>query len=160
VLWQNRGVGSGAADQQDAIVRRDVAEAPLMTDDRVRDELLLMERRIMDAIRARETSALRGMLAEGFVYRNPAAADVRADGFLDGVSSLPVAILSLIGERVEAAVFGDTGIVTGVQVAVTREGDDGPPQTSRSAFTDVFVRAAGTWRLALAHAVDLPHADG
>ena len=126
-----------------------------MTDDLVRDELLLMERRIMDAIRAKDTSALRSVLAEGFVYRNPAADDVRAEGFLVGVSSLPAAILSLTGQRVRADVFGDTAVVTGVQVAVTREGED-PPRTSRSAFTDVFVRAGGAWRLALAHAVDLP----
>ena len=131
-----------------------------MTVDLLRDELLLMERRIMDAIRAKETSALRGMLAEGFVYRNPAVENVSSEGFLEGVSSLLVSILSLTGERVEAAVFGETGIVTGIQVAVTRDGDDNPPQTSRSAFTDVFVRADGTWRLALAHAVDLPSVGG
>jgi ketosteroid isomerase-like protein len=126
-----------------------------MNTDRVEDELLALERRIMDAIRAKDIAGLRSLLAESFVYRNPASADAHLEDFLESVASLPVTVLSLSGEAVQAAVFGETAVLTGVQIAVTRQGEDAPA-TSRGAFTDVFIRQAGQWRLALAYAVDLP----
>jgi hypothetical protein len=109
----------------------------------------------MDCIRAKDVAALRGVLAEGFVYRTPQGEDVGAEGFLDGVAGLPVSVVSLHGERVQALVFGETAVLTGIQVAVTQDGE-APEAGSRGAFVDVFVRRAGEWKLALAYGVDLP----
>jgi hypothetical protein len=116
-----------------------------------------LEGHIMSAIRTRNAAALENVLAEDFLYRSPAAPDVGRDIFIQAVLSLPYEILSLVGEGVRAAVFGDTAVVTGVQAATTRRGTGGE-EVSRVAFTDVFVRRNERWQLVLAYGVDLPRA--
>ena len=116
--------------------------------------ILCLERLVMDAIRDKDAKALGHMLTDDFVYRTQDAEVGRAD-FLKGVAGLPGRILSVEGENLRVNVYGDTAVLTGVQRARVRT-EDGAEQTGANAFTDIFVRRRGRWRLALAHGVELP----
>ncbi len=108
----------------------------------------------MDAIREKDVGALEGLLVEDFVYRTPDGEQGRAE-FLKGVASVPGRILSVEGAGQRVKVYGETAVLTGVQRARVRT-DDGAEHESAVAFTDVFVKRRGRWRLALAHGVELP----
>jgi hypothetical protein len=124
-------------------------------DRRMMDELLRVDSAIMQAIGARSREALEPLLTDSFVLRVPGAPDVNKQAFLDAITDIPGEIQSIRGEHVKAAVVDTTGIVTGVQVAVVKLTADGSVVTNRGAFTDVFERSGGTWRLVLAFSVEL-----
>lgn len=121
---------------------------------RVVESVLRLERETMDAVRAKDAGALERILAADFVYRTPGAELTRAE-FLQNVSQLPGHILSVEGEGLRVSVYGDTAVLTGVQRARVRT-DDGAEHASTVAFTDVFVKERGRWRLSLAYGVELP----
>jgi hypothetical protein len=52
-------------------------------------------------------------------------------------------------------VFGETGVLCGVQRAAVRLAS-GEEVTGRTAFTDVFVKAGAGWQLRVATSADLP----
>ena len=108
----------------------------------------------MDAIREKDAGTLGRLLAEDFVYRSPSGEQGRAE-FLKGIASIPGRILSVEGAGQRVSVYGETAVLTGVQRARVRT-DDGSVHESAVAFTDVFVKRRGRWRLALAHGVELP----
>jgi ketosteroid isomerase-like protein len=118
------------------------------------EAVLRLERETMDAIRAKDAKALGRILADDFVYRTPDAELSRAD-FLKNVTSLPGSIHSVEGTNLRVSVYGETAVLTGVQRAVLRT-EDGAEHASTVAFTDIFVRRRGRWRLALAYGVELP----
>jgi ketosteroid isomerase-like protein len=118
------------------------------------EEILRLERETMDAIRNRDTKALERILFDDFVYRSPEGEVHRAD-FLKNITALPGRILSVEGKDLRVRLFGETAVLTGVQVTIVRT-DDGKELQSIVAFTDIFVRRERRWRLALAHGVELP----
>jgi ketosteroid isomerase-like protein len=118
------------------------------------ESILRLEREIMGHIRAKDTRALERLLTADFVYRTPGAELSRAD-FLKGIASVPGRITSVEGEGLRVSVYGETAVLTGVQRARVRA-DGGSEQEGLSAFTDVFVKRNGRWRLALAYGVELP----
>ena len=118
------------------------------------EAILRLEKEIMSHIRAKDTRSLERLLTAGFVYRTPGAELSRAD-FLKGIASIPGRITSVEGEGLRVSVYGETAILTGVQRARVRA-DDGSEQEGVSAFTDVFVKQDGRWRLDLAYGVELP----
>ena len=120
------------------------------------EELLSLESSVMQAIASKDRAALRPVLAETFVLRMPGATDVTKDQFLDSIAAVPGNIESSRGEGTRASVVDGVGIVTGVQIATVRLAETGAVVTSRGAFTDVFTRVDGRWRLALAFSVELP----
>jgi len=126
---------------------------------RAEEAVLRIERETMGAIGRKDAAALGRILDEEFVYRTPAGEELARAEFLQNVASLPVEILSVRGEGLKASVFGETVVVTGVQRARVRA--DGREQESVVAFTDVFVKRRGRWRLRLAYGVELPagHTD-
>ena len=118
------------------------------------DALLRLESEIMGHIRAKDTRALEPLLTADFVYRTPGGEVSRAD-FLKGIASVPGQITSVEGEGLRVRVYGEVAVLTGVQRARVRA-DGGSEQEGLSAFTDVFVKRNGRWRLALAYGVELP----
>jgi ketosteroid isomerase-like protein len=125
---------------------------------RTAESILRLERETMDAIRARDARALERLLTADFVYRTPGAELSRAE-FLQNVASLPGRILSVEGSELRANVYGDAAVLTGVQRSRLRT-DDGAEHASAVAFTDVFVKQGGRWRLSLAYGVELPEQEG
>jgi len=118
------------------------------------ETILRLERETMDAIRAKDAKALGRILSEDFVYRTQDAEVGRAD-FLKNIATLPGRILSVEGRNLRVSVYGETAVLTGVQHAVLRT-EDGVEHPSTTAFTDIFVKRRGRWRLALAYGVELP----
>ena len=118
------------------------------------DEVLRLEREMMNAIRERDAKALERILFDDFVYRSPEGEVGRAD-FLKNITAIPGHILSVEGKDLRVRLFGETAVLTGVQLTVVRT-DDGKELESIVAFTDIFVRRDRRWRLALAHGVELP----
>jgi ketosteroid isomerase-like protein len=112
-----------------------------------------LQREVMDAIRDRDAKALERILSEDFIYRSPEGEVNRAD-FIKNVIALPGRILSVEGKDMRVRLFGETAVMTGVQLSVLRT-DDRKELESVVAFTDIFVRRRGRWLLALAHGVEL-----
>lgn len=70
-------------------------------------------------------------------------------------------ILSVWGENLRVNLYNDVAVLTGVQHARVRM-EDGKEAVSSVAFTDIFRREQGGWRMALAFGVELrvaPSAD-
>jgi ketosteroid isomerase-like protein len=126
-------------------------------DEQVRREILEIERETMAAIERKDGKALGRVLAEQFVYRTPTGEELGREAFLRNIASIPFEILSVRGENLKVGVFGETVVLTGVQVATVRT-EDGKEEVGRGAFTDVFVRREGRWLMALAYDVELPAA--
>ncbi|HEX8146779.1 MAG TPA: nuclear transport factor 2 family protein [Pyrinomonadaceae bacterium] len=118
------------------------------------ESILRLEKEIMAHIRAKDARALERLLTADFVYRTPGAELGRAD-FLKGIAAVPGRITSVEGEGLRVSVYGETAVLTGVQRARVRADDDSEREGA-SAFTDVFVKQKGRWRLALAYGVELP----
>lgn len=118
-------------------------------------EILQIERDIMAAIKGKDTAALEPMLADEFVYRTHFGVEADKAAFLESITSFPVEIISLRGEELKVNVYGETAVLTGVQVAEARP-PEGEAEESAVAFTDVFVRREGRWLMVLAHGVELP----
>ena len=119
------------------------------------EEVLAIEREIMAAIRAKDVAILGPMLADDFCYRTHFGAETDKAGFLQSVTSSPFEILSLHGEELNVNIYGDTAVLTGVQIAEARP-PEGEKEESVVAFTDVFVRRDGRWLMVLAYGVELP----
>jgi hypothetical protein len=119
-------------------------------------ELLDIDRRIIQAIGAKDRHQLAPLLAESFTLKTPGAPDVTREAFLEAVAALPGEILSIGGLETAALVIGEAGIVSGVQVAEVRLEDTGTVVTSRGAYTDIFERHDGRWRLRFAFSIELP----
>jgi ketosteroid isomerase-like protein len=118
-------------------------------------EILEIERDIMSAIKGKDIAALEPMLADEFIYRTHFGAEADKAAFLESIVSFPVEIISLRGEELKVNVYGDTAVLTGVQVAEARP-PEGETEESAVAFTDVFVRRDGRWLMVLAYGVELP----
>jgi ketosteroid isomerase-like protein len=123
--------------------------------DRIHQTILLIEQELFTAIKAKDATALNRILGEDFVYRNPGNDEIGKADFLKTISSSPINIISLWGEEMKVNVFGEVAILTGLQLAKTKN-SEGKEELSAGMFTDVFARRSGRWELVLAHAVDLP----
>ena len=121
-------------------------------------EVLAIEREIMAAIRQKDAATLEPMLADDFCYRTHFGAETDKAGFLQSIVSSPFEILSLHGEELNVNVYGDTAVLTGVQIAEARP-PEGEKEESVVAFTDVFVKRDGRWLMVLAFGVELPSAE-
>ena len=117
--------------------------------------VLQVESDIMAAIKGKNAAALGPMLAEEFIYRTHFGAEADKAAFLESIAQFPFTILSLRSEELNVNVYGETAVVTGVQVAEARP-PEGETEESAVAFTDVFVRQDGRWVMVLAYGVELP----
>lgn len=124
----------------------------------VAEAILQLERDIMNAIKNKDAPSLAPMVADDFVYRTHFGAEADKTAFLNSIASMPLEIIAMRGEELNVNVYGDTAILTGVQVAEAKP-PEGEPEEGAVAFTDVFVRRDGRWSLVLAYAVELPSSD-
>ncbi len=103
-------------------------------------QLLSLEQHWLDAAMQRDDAALRAILADDFV-------DVTYQGQLRDKadhlkSSLAPAKTRQTLEELKVRLYGDTGIVTGLNTITALDGSF----TARIRFTDVFVKRAGRWQ--------------
>ena len=109
----------------------------------------------MTAIKQKDSATLEPLLTDDFIYRTHFGAESDKAAFLKSIASFPVEIVELRGEELSVNLFGDTAVLTGVQLAQARA-PEGAVEQSAVAFTDVFVRRSGRWLMALAYGVELP----
>ena len=93
-------------------------------------------------------------MADDFIYRTHFGAEADKAEFLKSIASFPVKIISIRGEELKVNVYGETAVLTGVQLAEARAPEG--KEESAVAFTDVFVRREGRWLMVLAYGVELP----
>jgi hypothetical protein len=117
-----------------------------------REQLIEISEKLAGAIARRDTAAVRGFLAGGFMQRPAGGEAVGADAFLAGVAKIPGDILFVKVDQITTDIAGDHAVVTGIQQAQLKI--DGAVVTDRRPFVDWFVREDGVWRVRLA--VDLP----
>lgn len=117
--------------------------------------ILRIEGEFFEAIKNKDSKTLGRLLAADFVYRSPRQPESGKLEFLKAIASMPVKISALWGEEMKVNVYGETAVLTGLQMAKT-PGDDGKEEVSAVMFTDVFQKRGGRWLLTLAHSVDLP----
>ena len=122
------------------------------------ETILQLERDIMAAIKNKDASALAPLVADDFIYRTHFGAESDKAAFLNSIASIPVEILAMRGEELKVNIYGETAILTGVQVAEAKP-PDGESEEGAVAFTDVFVRRDGRWLMVLAYAVELPSGE-
>ena len=125
------------------------------SNDNAAEAILQIEQDIMAAIKGKDTAALDPMLADEFVYRTHFGAEADKAEFLKSIASFPMKIVSLRGEELNVNIYGETAVITGVQLAEALP-PEGETEESAVAFTDVFVRRDGRWLMVLAYGVELP----
>lgn len=121
----------------------------------VTEEILALERDIMNAIKNKDAATLEPMLADDFVYRTHFGAESDKAEFLKAIAAFPVEIIALRGEELKVNVYGETAVLTGLQLAEARP-PEGKAEESVVAFTDVFIRREGRWLMVLGYGVELP----
>ena len=109
---------------------------------------------VFTAIKLKDLTSLRRILADDFVHRAPDGSESRKEEFLGGIGAMPLEVTSITGEHLKVSVYGDVAVMTGVQRAEWRQGD-AAEGVSVVAFTDVFALREGVWLMVLAFGVEL-----
>lgn len=131
------------------------SDTPPEEQTQTRQAILQVEEEVFTAVKNQDTKTLEGILTHDFVYRSPGNQEIAKEDFLKLSASFPFKIVSVWGEEMRVNIYGETAVLTGLQIAKTLD-DKGKEKTSAVMFTDVFVKRDGKWMLSLAHAVDLP----
>ena len=118
------------------------------------EELEQLSHEIMDAIRTRNRRALEAVLVADFVQIDERDHRIGKEAFIAAIETGEFQIEELRFEWLLVDQFGQTAVVCGVQGARVRL-PTGECVEGRTAFTDVFVRAADGWRLRLATSAEL-----
>jgi ketosteroid isomerase-like protein len=116
-------------------------------------DLTEISHQLLTAIRGRDANTLDRLLHGEFAQISEAGVRTKRDAFITAIAT-SIEITALSFDFLSVDVFGDTAVVCGVQRAVVRL-QSGEEITSRSAFTDVFVKNLNRWLLRLATSVDL-----
>jgi ketosteroid isomerase-like protein len=118
-----------------------------------REAILEIEKETFHAIRNKDRAALERILADDFLYRSPGAEEANKTEFIKIATGLPVRIKEVWGESLQAKVYGEVAVLTGVQHARV-ETEDNEELVSSVAFTDIFVKSEGRWKMTLAYGVE------
>jgi ketosteroid isomerase-like protein len=117
-------------------------------------DLEQISHQILDAIRTRDRRALEAVLMADFVQIDELGHRLGKEPFIAAVEAGEFQIEKLWFESLSVERFDETAVVCGVQRAQVRL-PAGNRVEGRTAFTDVFVRAADGWRLRLATSAEL-----
>ena len=117
-------------------------------------DLEQLSHQITDAIRKRDRPGLEAVLMADFVQIDEFGHRLGKEPFIAAVEAGEFEIEELSFESLSVEQFDETAVVCGVQRAQVRL-PAGDRVEGRTAFTDVFVRAADGWRLRLATSAEL-----
>lgn len=118
------------------------------------EAFLQLSRELIEAFRARDRQALERILADDFRHVDASRTEVGRERFVETMVGAQWRIRSIGFERIEVHEIDELAVVTGIQTAEV-EMPDGTVTASRGAFTDLFTRVDGRWRLRLAHSTEL-----
>ena len=116
------------------------------------EDLRHLSEQIANAIRTRDVTTLRAVLAPGFIHRTHGGDAVDSDAFLEGVRNIPGEMTFVRLEALQVDECPTGALVTGIQHAQLIVDQD--VIDDRRGFIDWFVKVDGAWRLQAA--VDLP----
>jgi hypothetical protein len=119
-------------------------------------QIIAVAEAVARAIAARDTAALRPLLAPGFRHRTHGGDAAGLEEFLAGVAAIPGEIVFVRLQDLKVDMTPKGALVTGVQHAQLRI--DGKTIDDRRGFIDWFVEIGGTWKIQAA--VDLPAPGG
>jgi hypothetical protein len=123
-------------------------------DDPVEQIILGLGQEVFNAIRHKDVGALGRILSDDFTHRAADGSETGRDDFLRGIGDMPVEVTSVRGEHLRVSVYGEVAVMTGVQRAEWRQGDEAEGVSS-VAFVDVFALRGGRWLMVLAYGADL-----
>jgi hypothetical protein len=120
----------------------------------IEETILAIGQEVYRAIRLKDVESLSGYLGDDFVQRGPDGSESNKEEFLRAISEMPVEVVSVSGEHEKVNVYGQVAVMTGVQRAEWRQGDEAKGISS-VAFTDVFELRNGKWLMVLAYGIDI-----
>ena len=123
-------------------------------DDDIEQIILGIEQEVFSALQRKDVDSLAPFLAIDFVHRSPDGTESGKEEFLRSISGMPVDVISVTGEHQNVDLYGDVAVLTGVQRAEWRHGDEAAGVSS-VAFTDVFALRGNSWLMVLAYGVEL-----
>ena len=119
-----------------------VLPAAARTASPAREALIRIEERWVDALERRDAAAVGEILSPDFVDTTYRGERRTREEALAGLTSPARAPTTQRLSDLDARVYGDVGIVTGVNTVTGRD----PAFTARVRFTDVFVRKGRSWK--------------
>jgi hypothetical protein len=122
------------------------------------DDLVRLSHDIADAIRRRDRPLLDAVLDADFVQIDEHGNRLSKAAFVHAIEASEFDIDTISFEMLSVEPFHDAAIVCGVQHAAVRL-PSGDRVEGRTAFTDVFVRLDGRWRLRVATSAELANPD-
>jgi hypothetical protein len=117
-------------------------------------DLVRLSHDIADAIRRRDRPLLDAVLDADFVQIDEHGNRLSKAAFVHAIEASEFHIEALSFEMLSVEPFEDAAVVCGVQHAAVRL-PTGDRVEGRTAFTDLFVRADGRWRLRVATSAEL-----
>ncbi|AKQ69617.1 hypothetical protein A176_006529 [Myxococcus hansupus] len=120
--------------------------------------LTKLEGDVMRAIQTKDLATLKALTSEDFIYRGADGAEMNRETFVTGVNEIPGHITSIEADGMKTHVFGDTGIMAGIQRSRLRM-TDGSEASDAVYFTDVWQRRDGKWLMVFAHSSPVPPTD-
>ena len=120
-------------------------------------ELERLSHAILEAIRARNRTALENVLLPDFVQVDERGNRQGKEAFISAVEAGEFEVEQLKFETISIEQVDRVGVVCGVQWAQVRL-PGGERIEGRTAFTDVFVQGAGGWQLRVATSAELAEA--
>ncbi|WP_426756552.1 nuclear transport factor 2 family protein [Myxococcus sp. Y35] len=117
-----------------------------------------LETSVMRALQTKDLATIKALTAEDFVYRSADGSEIDRETFVASIGEIPGGFTSVEAEAMKAHVFGDTGVMAGIQRSQLRM-TDGSEATDRVYFTDVWQRRGGKWLMVFSHSSPVPPAD-
>jgi hypothetical protein len=122
------------------------------------ESILQSQQRFWSALQSQLPADFESVLAENYRCVSPNEPDQNRAEFIHTLTSMPLMVTSVTCQNLQVDVWGDTAVLTGVQIAHMKF-QNGEGVVDRIAITNVFNRVGEDWRMVLSHAVSLPTTD-
>lgn len=123
--------------------------------DPAQQEIVNTQQQFWTALQNKDAQLFERIIAADFISRSPGQPNESREGFVKTLTSFPGTVNSIGSDNLEVHLFGDIGVLTGVQVAQLRL-NNGAEIVYKIAFTNIFKRNSERWMLVFTHAVQLP----
>ncbi|MBI1278525.1 MAG: DUF4440 domain-containing protein [Anaerolineaceae bacterium] len=120
------------------------------------ESILQVQQRFWSALQSQMASDFDSVLAENYRCVSPDGPDQNRTEFIHTLVSMPLVVNYVSCQNLQVDVWGDTAVLTGVQVAHMQLPNNGESVVDRIAITNVFNRVGEDWWMVLSHAVSLP----
>ena len=117
--------------------------------------ILQAQARFWRALQDKDRATLERVLAEDFVARYPGEANQTRLALIETLVGFPGKATRVGSDNLEVHLFGDVGVITGVQSAQL-ELPNGQIVQQTMAITNVLQRIGDEWLMKVSHAVELP----